>query len=661
VTSIIPAQALTHLFSDQDLKMLGTEINTMVTDMESRYAEYFKQIEVWWEWWEATPAQKVKNHPFKNASNIVVPLIRTMCDQAVSSTFNSIAATSERLWIARTENEENRRRAHNVERRINWGAQGNDYDFLLFLYDFLDELYPIGTSVACINYVRKLQPVFFGPQATTRAGVQTANVELSRGPVLTHIPREEIMWDVENEIQNAPAIFRRHRFNAAQLRAAVNFDTDGGWHKENITEVLKDPDADDMGPAASIRARKRRSEGDVGPAKPDGYTVFECHLDWPTLGNLDIQSSSDLSIDATSIPLVVHIHRKTGRVIRATAEPYHIPGKPFYAAHFRKLVNRGHGHGMAKMLEQLQRMETTVYNQGIDAQTRSNAIWGKTTNRRHLEQPIDPAHPIFVNHIDEYQEMRLNPSTAANMALMNSGQTLSERLLGIGDPNFGRDTRQGGHPSPAASTMALLRQGEVMGAATELLMKNELSRMGRDAAILIQQFETNEDGRLQSIFGDNDATEIEEYLAPTNAIPGNYQFSMVAFSRNDNPDTAMRRAVTVTQITNNFWTFVLQGAQVLDSQEAGPQLRALWPKAIETMTTLYERFLTASNVDDMEKFIDSIREIGTEVAQSARQLTEQPGAVAPTPGAVGPAGPPGGANGGVPSGAASLLSGQRLQ
>ena len=226
----------------------------------------------------------------------------------------------------------------------------------------------------------------------------------------------------------------------------------------------------------------------------------------------------------------------------------------------------------------------------------------------------------------------------------------------MADPALCRETRSGGHPSPATSTLALMEQADLLSASTEVLIQHEVARMGQALAVLYQQFDTNEDGYLQRVFGEGDAADIEEFLFPQEPIPGNYMFDVVAFSGSFNPDVQMRRAITVGQAHMQYWSFVLQGAQAIESPQLGPVVKTSWVRAIEGATKTYERFLEASDIDDMEKFLAEIDKLGQYTAESLRQFAGQAGELAATRGGVqepGMAGPPGN----VPGGAGGALAG----
>jgi len=652
---LIPGQVLTNRLDSDVIVALGQAIHERVTQLEDEYAPYFKAIAHWWKWYDAEPRTKTKNSPFKNSSNIVVPFIKQQADAALSRTYASMTRT-DRIWLARSENVKNEKLAANVARRINWGARGNDFDFKTFLYDWLSELYPIGQAVAAINLRSDVRPVFFGKGTSNRDKLKYQNVVFAKGPIIEHSARENYLWDTRYAIGEAPLVSRRHQYSWAELSHMSQFDP--AWDASILRDFVKgNPDLEGTTAAGTVDTYKRTSDHRaLDPTLNEGYDIREVHVDWPILGQKFIIDDEEEGTDVPRLPMVAHLHMGTKRICRLTAEPYHIVGKPFFAAHFRKRSGRATAHGLAKHLEQPQAIQTTLFNQAIDAQTRANAIWAITRNRKHVQEPIDVNKPILVSSMDEFREMKLNPGIQPNLALMTAANVIGERLTGMADPALGRETRSGGHPSPATSTLALMEQADLLSASTEVLIQHEVAKMGQALAILYQQFDTNEDGYLQRVFGEGDAADIEEYLFPQEPIPGNYMFDVVAFSSSFNPDVQMRKAITVAQAGMQYWSFVLQGAQVLESPELGPIVKSNWVKAIEGATRTYERFLEASDIDDMENLIAEVDKLKQFLAADMRQFADQARGSTQAGGGVQGAGM-GGAPGNVPGGAGGPLAG----
>ena len=305
----------------------------------------------------------------------------------------------------------------------------------------------------------------------------------------------------------------------------------------------------------------------------------------------------------------------------------------------------------------MQRSMTTSLNQAHDARTRANAVWGKTKRKEYLNRPLDPSSLIYDPDMQSIDTFNLPTATFDDMRLMVAVQTIAERQTGMADPNLGRETRQGGHPSPAASTLALMEQSKIMQGTTKELIRTQYGRLGEAIASLYQQFETNEDGKLQRVLGDTDAKRVEEFLFPTDPVSGTLIFDVSAMSSTNNPDADMKRSILVSQMNQNYWLAVIKGLSFLENPQVGPLVKQGVIEAIKAGTKAHLKFLEAGDVDDLERFVLSLAENERAGANDLREATQRASEIAQArvgPGQPGVGGPGGMVPGGAPSPFGSL-------
>ena len=629
---------------------LGTEIGQMIGDLETNNNLLFKDIKTWWRWYEATPAiQGQKNFPFKGASNIVVPLIQIMVDAFVNRAYAAIFGRSESIWMVKTEDEEMESQVKNVGRWINWAAANNDFNMRLTAYDQFLEMAVVGSSVLALNWREDVR------WAYDRTGRQAQPVRFARGAFPEHIPREQVLWDTNHLISEAPVVVRELSKTWSELRNLAALDP--SWNGE-VIESLRGQGGRE-GPSMEITKSKRKEDSaeDTHNDFWEPHDIREVHMDYPLLGVMGfaddrIPRPGKERLTTPSPPLVATIHRKTGKVLRLIAEPYLFPYKPFFDIFYRKRSGRGHSVGISKKLEHMQRAMTTTLNQALDARTRANAVWAKTKRKDMLNRPIDPSHPIYDPDMQSFEAFNLPSAIFDDMRIMTAVQVIAERQTGQSDPALGRETRQGGHPSPATSTLALLDQSELMQGTTKELIRLQYSRLGEGVATLYQQFETNEDGKLQRVLGVGDAAKVEEFLFPTGPISGILNFDVTALSEANSPDSEMKKAVLISQMNQNYWIAIIRGLSFLENPQVGPIVKEGVMAAIKAGTQAHLRFLEAGDVDDLEKFVlgladnaqagsDDIRTAGNTAREIAGPSVGNAGV-----GVGDPRGPvPGGANG----------------
>jgi len=632
---------------------LGTELRQAIDDMESQYSLLFQDIETHWRWYEATPATAgPKNFPFRGASNIVVPLIQIMADTFVNKAYGAIFTQSERVWSLRTEREDMDRQVQDVARWLNWASNNNDFSIRLPAYDHMLEMAVVGSSVIGVNWREDVRWAY----APKKGGkLQAQQVRYQRGAFPEHIPREQILWDTNFLIQDAPMVVREFRYRWSQLRNMAALDD--SWDMEAI-EAIRGK-GHPQGPSQRVRDFKDKVDSHQSSLRDnrDEHDIREVHLEWPMLDQLGfhderIPRPGKERSKTPSPPIVVTLDRNTGKILRLIAEPYFFPYKPFFDIFYRKRSGRGHSSGMSKKLEHMQRSMTTSLNQAHDARTRANAVWGKTSRKDYLNKPLDPSSLIYDPTMNSFEAFNLPTATFDDMRLLTAVNTLAERQTGMSDPAMGRETRQGGHPSPATSTLALLEQSDMMQGTTRELIRSQYSRLGEAIASLYQQFETNEDGKLQRVLGDPDAQRVEEFLFPTDPISGTLQFDVSAMSGKNNPEADMKRSVLVAQMNNNYWLQVVQGLGFLENPQVGSLVKQGVMEAIRAGTKAHLKFLEAGDVDDLERYVLSLAENersgSNDLAEATGRATEiarsQANVSQPGMGGNGAA-PPGGASG----------------
>ena len=619
--------------SDKSAEFLGKVLVERISDLEDTYRGYFDDIRVHWSWYEATPLHKTKDFPFKNASNIVVPLIQGQTDAMVNQLFGMVFAGGDRIWAGRTENEALRKHVRDIMRFLNWAGQGNDFDFRSSIYEWISELVPIGSSVLALNWREDIRPIFVG-----KKGTDFRTIQYARGPIYEHAPREQWLWDTTFPISEAPEVVRELNYSWSQINHIAELN---GWRKGFAESVRGDGGLD--GPSQAVRRAKRTSDSAQDPPSSEPHDLREVHIDWPILRSSGFQptkTDGEFPVPGKersgtpSPPLVAVVHRNTGRLAHLKAEPYNLPYKPFFDGYYRKRTGRGHSVGLAKKLHPLQQAATVLLNQTIDARTRANSVWGKTTKKDLANRPLDPRSMIHVTDMASVEPFNLQTNVLQDTSIINMVNIMAERLTGQADPAFGRESRQGGHPSPATSTLALLGQKEEMIGTTRELIRVQVSKMGEAAAALYQQFETNEDGRLERILGDEDAGRVSEFLFPTDSLVGNMKFDVVGMNENTNPQAEINKIIQLRQSNVNYWAFLGQAAQALaQARGAGPALAdiaALMEQSIKAQTAFEERILAAGGIDDPERFVAELRQASSQLQQAGAG----PGALGPGAGAA---------------------------
>jgi hypothetical protein len=592
----------------EQLTMLAAELSDLLDDLEDQHDNYLKRIEVWRTWYHATPLQTTRTIPFNGASNVVIPVIRWHSDAVSARYLNTIFAREDQVWIAKSSNEQFRKRyLPHLPDFMNWAANGNDFDLMTPCSVGFSDLAPLGSMVLALSWRERDRWVFM-PEPTSgsdkRRKPKPVKVSLGRGPYVEHVRREDILWQIDHPLQDSDIVARRYYLTWNDIMRNVQT---AGWDAE-AADRCKGMTAN-TGRSHDSRERRLIEHGlTSGRGTYETYDFREIWVDWPILRGMKITPLEDQEADEPAIPILVTLCRDAREIVRAVPKPYLIPGWPFYHAH-RVGSEQTAPEGLAKILEQSQRAASTTYNQAVDAMTLANAIFMVTNNPQHANSQLHLGRPIVTpNPTTDVVFPTLAKHVTPDIAMMNLVLGIAERLSGINDPNLGKEIRLGGHPSPATSTLTLLNESRELLRASGRIIRRELGRLGEDAATLYQQFEADE-GKIVRALGDSDAEPVREWIFPTDApIAGQAKFDLRALSDVHNPDIDLQRAVMVDQVVGNYYSRVLQALTIANDQRVPPAAQDAALQSLGALTKSFSRVLEAAEVDEVEDFLHKINQ-----------------------------------------------------
>ena len=637
--------------TDDELTRLGQFLVGWSADLESEHGPLEERIRNWWKLYEAEPRSQVRTFPWHRASNVVMPLCRTWGGTIIARHFARLTSLPE-FWTASTENEQWRDILSVWMPYQNWAARGNVFDMFITIWDVLNEMIPIGSSHFALSWTER-KVLRYTPTAANTG--KPALMVAHRGPKLEHVPREDLLLIPGRSAMDSEIVVRRRWMTRSEL---LLFAMEAGLDDATVDEVLKAPD--DTG----ARAERDRAAGYSGSVPM--WDIREGWVDYPLIakspGMSRVIPPEKADTSHPPVPILVTFHRGSGKVLRAMTHPYFFPHKPFYDVHFDKRAGRADSLGVAQMGEHLQRAASTMFNQAIDAVTLANSIKIVTTDKRLADFRFAPNRPIIEQAPNSIRELSLSKQVVPDLALINAVIAAGERVFSVGDPALGRETRLGGHPSPATSTLAMLEQLAINVSVSLRFMRHRLGQIGEDIATLFQQYETDDDGRVTAAVGFQDAKIIKELVLPMDEpFAGNVHFDVSALSEVQSPEAERAKVVLEDQMLTNYYSQLLGAAQILQTPAAqDPFVREIVMTAIRGKTLTMQRFLATTNYDNVQEVLVQLENSrGAQLELLQRTIGQLGGAggpgvgqgTVPVPG-MGP-GPPSplGPNGGAPPGA----------
>ena len=634
-----PGQPI-HL-SDDTKEALASELGDLLLQAEGDHAQYLDSLPKWWDWYDALPLVARRSDPWPDAANVVIPIIQTFTDAVVARMWGAMH-TPKRTWAYSTQNETLTDLVATCDEFINAESRSS-FDVLVPTHDWVFENAVVGSSVLGVFWRNKMAYRFNG-------GRKPQLVTIARGPEFVHIPRENILWERDRTIQESSFVARQCLYTWSDM---VGMAQTYGWDPGAVEECRDHSGLE--GPSGRAYDRRRTATGQSAgtSAYQEPHGVWEVWIDWPlaqllTRGTSKITSPDLADEGDPQVPIVVDYHRQAKKILKVRAHPYYFWRWPFLDLYFQKLPGRGASKGLAKMLEHMQRAATTLVNQSIDRRTLENSIPFVTTSPALRNYRFSPMAPIFVNDIDNLREailpLNLVSQPVSDISLMNFVTSVSERVTGISDVNLGRETRLGGHPAPATNTLVQLQEGaKVMGTRLQLA-RQQLGTSAEWLLSMYQQYEMGDSSRLAQRLGPQDAERLRELIISPDTI----QCDAYAISQTVNPDAERNMAIALDQVSSNYFGFVIR----MLSTAANPAVKQQMPEvvdaitqAIKAKTETYKRILTASEVDEVDKFVYQLQQTRGQDAATLQRFSDYAQDLLAQRGGGAPPGGPGAAPG----------------
>lgn len=618
-------------------RRLGGALCEYLQDIETAHGPYFGNIRNHYRWYLAEPRAKVKNTPWPGAANVVVPLIRSAVDAMTSRMFSTLQGHRRRQWIAKSQNETfSKQYLGSVVEFLNWAAI-NEIDTFSPILDWIQESNILGCSVVQVVWDEQERMLLLpskkgegkrGPRTPIRTMVR-------RGPKIIHWPAAQILWTPGQELRTADFIATQSVLSWSDLTRLILHEE--GFDKDDL-DLLKGRTSSGS-PGMEIRDEQGMRAGidTTTTLKGSGpYDFRTIWLDYPILKALG-QDPDDYRVymdeadkEGVALPIVAEVMPDAKLVMRVRPNPYtNLGGTNFFDLYHRKMPGYPRGFGIAKGLEAMQAAMSTMACQGIDAVTLANSAPFMTTNPKIAKRTLTPGQGMLVDAMGDVQRLDLSKMIQPEIAIINLFQVFAERVSGVNDPLLGRESRSGGHPSPATNYLGMLEQSREMGSIPIRNMREQYSRIGETIASLYQLFDTDEEGRLTRVFGEADAARIKEWMFPTDAtIAGNMEFDVFTLSETENPEAEMKKAIVIQQATQQYMAATQQLLAIIESPQIGPLQKQGAVKAMEILGKTHQQFLEAADFDEAQEAILELQQRGNDNAAALgqfRQFIEQQG------------------------------------
>lgn len=586
------------------------------------------QLVIWEKQYEAIPKTPVKNWPWPNASNLVVPITASHVESVLARLMGSIFM-GRQLWVGEPKSAKWVDLVEPIEQWLNW--VGHDVmDMYTACQQWFLGMLKFGTGILKLPWEKIVRRVVYKETAGT---TKTEIVVRHEGPLPVIVPISDFYVTPDAystlDVQNCEGIFQRCVWTKKTLK-----ERESSGIFRNLDKILDSPRSQDT-PMQEQKNRETYLE------IADKTGEFETWEGWV---------SYDLKGDGILSELLVDYHYPTRTVLRAIYNPYRHQERPFHFIRFMPREGSFWGIGICQMLHDIQEEITSEHNLRVDNASISNSSAFKVKRNSHLDEvEIYPGAFVPFDDVDDIAPLEIGTTHDTLLREELHTGSIGERRTGVSDYSVGRESAAIGSRATATSTLALIREGNKRFLMTINDIRKSLSNIAHQIIMLYQQF-AKDNQVMYEIFSEKEKMWIEKYFnMPSEYTKANIAIDVPALSETENKDAKKQGLLTLMQMMNTFYQAIFQAVGAAISPQAPPAIKELGSQAAKAGTEMWKRVLEAFEFRDAETFAPTIEDIL--MMQSSGMVPNEGG----TNGAVGSGntGPSGDSSGGPPMGPSS--------
>jgi hypothetical protein len=613
----------------------------------------------WRRWREAYEGKtKAKSFPWRNASNVWVPITSIITDAIHANMMNRIFG-HKRVWDVEAVRPEEKVGINPEDNQpITWSTLADAVsDFfsaqatptgMLDIYepceDAILECIKLGTAVLFNPWVTDTQTDFtYDPETGNIA--RNVPVTTFDGLRPEHLPLEDFLIspnypDILGP-KAAPIFGHMYYLREGQMNtrreSGIFRNIKSATRKEEWDNILATPG----GPEEALKDAQAYSENEV-------HTVTDSRRDDFLLQDLWIKYQ--LYEDGPEYHLFVTRHHLTGNLLAVRPWPYKTP--PYVVFRYIRREGRFYGIGASEMLESIQRGINTSFNQTVDnatlANTRAFKVKKGSSAARHLGD-IYPGKKFLLERMEDLEEFQLGEIYPSAFQVGLEFWGFGEKRAGVSDYNLGRESSALGKQSTATTTLALIQENARRFDLYSKDIRRSLGELGMQSAELIQQMKP--DGVIFSTMGDKAQLVVAALGQPSHVnLREHLRIVATSSSRDSSKELARQNALTAFSLLVQYLEKLFVSAQAISNPMVPESLRKLAYDMTQTAERLMQRVLEGFELEDIAAFLPQVEKVVSDGPRETAQLMQQQAAMGGAPGASGggegaPPGPSPGAGG----------------
>lgn len=610
-------------------EILAQYIKELLLREQENQEKLVKKIQKWNRQFRGIKPKK--SFPYPNCSNVAVPLTRSFTEAVLYRLMDAIFS-QKKVWMVRTLDPElvTPEEAAKIEDALDWW-QKHKLQLRRKIFSPLMQGVKIGIGATQFEYVREQRFItkYASPQEIKDKNIKKYRdrgnrlvvkvpVTTYEGPQLNPISREDLFFSSEaTEIENAKIVGYKVRMPNHEFKRRVATKMYHVTSDEKEAILIGD----------ELDETKEKRIKDSFKDYREEYKDIDVHVCW-----LKYDVDSDGEVD----DIKVSFHLRTGTVLNAWYNDSFYGYRPIQTFVFKPIEYSLDGEGMCAILEQMQELMDTMFNQRVD---RLNQINAPTFLRRAGSKILDgityvrPGQIIDVDDMDDFQELAFHDTYPGTERMEGSIMQFAQLASGVSQLLMGQ---QSAERPVFRDTLALIQEvykGIKQGIENT---RYDLGETGMRAVEMMAQYSPVYSYKLP-VKGDNGEESFAKQvvdLSKMGYLRDAISVELMASSEVLNTEIQREIDLTLYQMLSDYFTKVAGMLQALP--QVSPGMQQFISKVIQIGAKLMKRIVRDFGNLDAEELVPDLDDIDIQAAMIPPQMP--PGQ--PESGPAGQQGPP---------------------
>lgn len=532
---------------------------------------------------EARPAEEIREFPFHNASNLVVPIIAIHSNTLLARVMSAVVKTQP-PWSTRVVAGQQDAALVGLgpalEEFLGYVAfEPRELDLYRTYHEWAGETIRYGTSILKVPWVVDSEDYLV--QGIEGGSNQYQSRTIYSGPRPEKIPFTDFgIAPTEKTVESADFKYHVIRLKKETLEYRKQKKI---YDPQAVADILSHPDR------TSPRHVQQQMEQDSGAKTQSGYgwaewDIYECWFKfW---------------LGAYYVKCIVWYHEKTNTILRAYHSYY--PSDPFIAGRLFYRDDNFHGYGFCEMLEPITQELSELHNGRIDNQTVCNAKFFR----------VDPDSKLHEGY--RIYPSCMVPAAAGELEVFDMGQPnqialeaerltleLGEKLTGVSGPMHGSgsgfNTKRGVYT--AMGTLSILQEGNTRTDLNITDMRYAVTKLGR---LLCELYDMGGIGDRKAAFGEKGEL-VEKALKAMSS--GQLIIPVSASTSSVNREVEKQNDIMLSGLMMRHYGQVTQMLQAMaDPRISDNQRQYIWD-SIQGADLLMKSVLRHFGQDEVDKLV----------------------------------------------------------